>query len=786
MPVVMGGDGGGPGVAAGSFKVRKKEDVFECKTKKNPTTEACDRSHSASQSKEYTLTSAFIFGIVDASVLHLTPHLPATLTSAFIFGIVDASVLHLTPHLPATLAPRPQIFVYDEFCRDIVTPLLTVSDLRDCGVTLHMTLHSKRERISDVSAVYFVEPTEENVRRIAEDCENDLYGSYYLNFVSSLPRPLLENLAQRTLAKGRAARVAKVVDQHLQFVALETDMFTLNLRNTFSSYFDRTATEKSIETKMEQIASGLFSAMVTMRHVPIIQCPKGGAAEAVARRLEKMIRYDLNTSDSLFEGSEQLASASSALLGRRRGVDGADGGGGGGNRTSDGSGASHRSADGGDDADVDGSLFGAQRPLLLLIERSTDLVAVMRHSIVYQDLVHDLLDGCELNRVTFTNSRTGEKETCALDPEHDPFWAEHAGDEFHVAVKVNNSELQALNAKVDRLQRLATQQARNGAPPADAASSGGGGGDSKASELASAVESLPQLLKRKKQLTQHTSILEALMDQIDKRNIHEFYKAEDAVLSNPSKPPEGLRGLMTRGHLQDRLRLLCICATLGALDEIGLSDALGVLKMSLREEADGGETGATSEGNDAPAATTATSTSSSVARSIVAAEKVVKFLTQQQREKAMMKGGGASKREEKSSRRGSHAGTVLSDLWSKGVAELSQRLGTGSSHNTTVAEKVLNACCNASSSRMAPGEAQIRKNVCCFDPRSDPDSSRSPRRSLRAPFRSAIVFVIGGGSTSELHALRGWEKRDEMRSVVYGSTELVNASSILDQIASLR
>ena len=82
-----------------------------------------------------------------------------------------------------------------------------------------------------------------------------------------------------------------------------------------------------------------------MSHLPIITCARGGASEAVSKRLSKSIRHSLAGADSLFSSSEHVSR----------------------------------------------SLFGAQRPLLLILERSDDLVAVMRHSIVYQDLVADLL-----------------------------------------------------------------------------------------------------------------------------------------------------------------------------------------------------------------------------------------------------------------------------------------------------------------------------------------------------------------------------------------------------------
>ena len=34
-----------------------------------------------------------------------------------------------------------QVLIYDTWGQDIISPLLSVKDLRDCGVTLHMYVH---------------------------------------------------------------------------------------------------------------------------------------------------------------------------------------------------------------------------------------------------------------------------------------------------------------------------------------------------------------------------------------------------------------------------------------------------------------------------------------------------------------------------------------------------------------------------------------------------------------------------------------------------------------------
>ena len=61
-----------------------------------------------------------------------------------------------------------KVFVYDNLGQDILSPILKVNDLRENGITVHLHLNKERLPIPDVPAVYFVKPTHENIKRIAQ------------------------------------------------------------------------------------------------------------------------------------------------------------------------------------------------------------------------------------------------------------------------------------------------------------------------------------------------------------------------------------------------------------------------------------------------------------------------------------------------------------------------------------------------------------------------------------------------------------------------------------------
>ena len=71
-------------------------------------------------------------------------------------------------------------------------------------------LHTDRDPIPEVPAVYFCAPTDENITRIGQDLQNNLYDVYHLNFISPITRSKMEDLASAALMAGAVANIKKV------------------------------------------------------------------------------------------------------------------------------------------------------------------------------------------------------------------------------------------------------------------------------------------------------------------------------------------------------------------------------------------------------------------------------------------------------------------------------------------------------------------------------------------------------------------------------------------------
>ena len=388
-----------------------------------------------------------------------------------------------------------KILIYDRFCQNILSPLIHVKDLRKHGVTLYFLIDKDRKPVLDVPAVYFVQPSPSNIQRIVADASRSLYDSLHLNFSSSIPRPLLEELASGTLNSDSINRISKVHDQYLEFVTLEENLFSLAQKSTYVQLNDPSAGDREIEEIVEKIAGGLFCVLATLAVVPIIRCPRGGPAEMVAAALDQKLRDHLLSKNNLFtEGGNFVSSF--------------------------------------------------QRPILCIFDRNFELSVGIQHDFRYRPLVHDVL-GLRLNRLNVPGDKGGTK-SFELDGS-DPFWVANGSLEFpEVAVEIE-TQLNKYKKDVDDVNR------RTGGT--DGAEFDGTDLIGNTKHLMNAVNSLPELTERKQVIDKHTNIATVLLGEIKDRSLDSYAKKENDMIIRGGIDRNDLLGVLRgKGTKMDKLR----------------------------------------------------------------------------------------------------------------------------------------------------------------------------------------------------------------------------------------
>lgn len=615
-------------------------------------------------------------------------------------------MLNLNNTQTKSLANEPvwKILIYDRVGQDIISPLISIRELRELGVTLHIQLHSDRDSIPDAPAIYFCAPTEENLGRISQDLQNGVYDIYHMNFISPISRQRLEDLAAAALQSASVANIHKVYDQYVNFITLEDDMFVLKHQNSdaLSYYAINRANTQDFEMEgiMDSIVESLFSVFVTLGNVPIIRAPKHTAAEMVARKLEKKFRENLwDARNNLFHMDTTQAGA-----------------------------------------------FSFQRPILILLDRNIDMATPLHHTWTYQALAHDVLD-LALNRVIVEDddamagsSRSGVKpkiKACDLDTK-DKFWRAHKGSPFPTVAESIQEELESYRSSEDEIKKLKTSMGIDGENEIAYSLV-----NDNTEKLTNAVNSLPQLMEKKRLIDMHTKIATSILNFIKSRRLDSFFEMEEKIMSKLvlDRPLTDMLVDPEFGTIEDKMRLFLIyyiCTPHVSQGEFERLEAI------LQQQ-----------GCD------------------LSAVPYVK------RWKSIMNKSTAIPNQYEG------GGTKTVSMFSKLVSQGSSFVMEGvknlvvKRHNlpvTKITEQLMEC--------RTGGELD---DYLYIDPKLLKGGDIIPKN--RAPFQDAVVFVVGGGNYIEYQNLVDFIKQKQtantLKRIIYGASTLNNAKQFLRQLTLL-
>ncbi|KAJ8067483.1 hypothetical protein OCU04_004827 [Sclerotinia nivalis] len=637
--------------------------------------------------------------------------------------------------------PIWKVLVFDDLGRDVISSVLRVSDLRAWGVTMHMHISANRHPIPDVPVLYLVEPTEANLKGITSDLSRGLYSPAYINFLSSIPRALLEDFAKQTAEAGTSESIAQFYDQYLNFIVGEPDLFSLGMRkeNTYWALNSAKTKDEELDNVVDRIVSGLFSVMVTMGVMPIIRCPPGAAAEMISAKLDRKLRdHILNSKDNLFSAPSNRQSTTAP----------------------------------------------SSRPVLIILDRNVDLIPMLSHSWTYQSLVHDVLK-MKLNRITVETPIDEEnpvkgttKKAYDLNA-NDFFWAKNSAVPFPQVAEDIDAELMRYKADANDITKKTGASSIEDLQNDTSAS---------AQHLKAAITLLPELRERKAVLDMHMNILAGLLTGIKDRQLDNFYQMEENIMKQTKAQMLEVINDPDKGkEPTDKLRLFIIWY-LSTEQEITRAE-MDKFEESLKTA--GADTTSLSYVKQVRTTTRMTmlttaptpasqppSTSGDLFRGL---SSISSRLTTSLKETGIT----------------TNFDNIISGV--KNFLPANRDLTV-----TKITESIMDPS-SASSSAIAKTEDYLYFDPRSANARGTvPPASASRRNEMpgglagpgitpsfgmrRQGFTEAIVFTVGGGSMDEYGNLQEWTRRVNKegggsgigkRRVVYGSTELVNAEEFL-------
>lgn len=431
---------------------------------------------------------------------------------------------------------RWKIVVVDAGSLKIINTSCKMTDILEENVTLIEDISRKRTSYSQKDAIYFLSATAESVASLIGDFSGTkpMYATAHVFFTSALADALFEKIKRAT---GLTPFIKTLRELNIDFIATEAQIFTVDAPRSFFTLFNP-ATPAAQNADITLMARRLLSLFSSLGEMPFIRYhDPAGEKRSLSAKLANILQTELEEMKKL---DPEFPPKSSF-----------------------------------------------KRPILIIVDRSYDLMAPLLHEFTYQAMMNDLLT-LEGGRYVYQSEGEKSNQSANLD-ESDTIWmlirhwhfaeaVEYIRETFNRFLSENKAAVTAMGGETSAkgLENLA--------------------------QLKDTLTSLPQFQEMKSKYSAHINICQECRSIFERRKLDSMAAVEQDLAMGETADGKAPRNVMidmvpllddNAIPAMDKLRLLLlyIVAQEGIQDsdrrrllevsKLSLEDAQAITNMSI-------------------------------------------------------------------------------------------------------------------------------------------------------------------------------------------------------------
>ncbi|KAA8522289.1 hypothetical protein F0562_012962 [Nyssa sinensis] len=397
-----------------------------------------------------------------------------------------------------------KVLIMDKVTVKIMSYSCKMADITEEGVSLVEDIYKRRQPLPTMDAIYFFQPTKENVTLFLSDMSGrtPLYKKAFVFFSSPVPRELVNHIKRDASV---LARIGALREMNLEYFAVDSQGFITDNERALEELFGDEESSRTGDACLNVMATRIATVLASLREFPFVRY----------RAAKSLDPTTMTTFRDLIP-TKLAAGIWNCLIKYKANLP---------------------------------NFPQSETCELLILDRSVDQIAPIIHEWTYDAMCHDLLNIEGNKYVHEVPSKTGglpEKKEVLLE-DHDPVWLElrHA----HIA-----------DASVRLHEKMTSFVSKNRAAQIQHGSRDGG--ELSTRDLQKMVQALPQYGEQMDKLSLHVDIAGKINNIIKQMGLKELGQLEQDLVFGDAGTKEVINFLRMKEDVtrENKLRLLMIYA----------------------------------------------------------------------------------------------------------------------------------------------------------------------------------------------------------------------------------